>query len=97
MSFVAHLIVAVVIGQPTDTEEADCVACHTNVTPGIVEDWKLSTHGESEVSCDICHGDAHKSADDVATVRIPTPETCAECHEDQVEQFSEGKHALCWV
>ena len=80
MSFIGHLIIAMVIGQLADPAEADCVTCHTKVTPGVVKDWKLSAHGESNVSCDVCHGDAHKSAEDVANVRIPTPETCDECH-----------------
>jgi len=77
--------------------EADCVTCHVKVTLGIVSDCNLSAHGESDISCAECHGKEHKSAEDVANVRIPTPETCAECHEQQVDQFKEGKHALCWV
>ncbi len=30
-------------------------------------------------------------------VEIPTPETCRDCHETQVEQFSKGKHAFGWA
>ena len=30
-------------------------------------------------------------------VAIPTPDVCAECHQDQLDQFSKGKHALAWV
>lgn len=97
MSYNAYLIVLAAIGQPADVTEADCVTCHVKVTPGIVSDWNLSAHGESDISCAECHGEEHKSAEDVAKVRIPTPETCAECHEQQVDQFKEGKHALCWV
>jgi len=75
----------------------DCVACHKQTTPSIVTDWQLSKHSANDVSCDVCHGDAHTSAADVAKVRIPTPETCAACHADQVEQFSRGKHAAAWA
>jgi hypothetical protein len=28
---------------------------------------------------------------------MPTPETCAQCHAERVEQFSGGKHALAWA
>src|SRR5215469_2694802 len=30
------------------------------------------------VNCVSCHGDRHSSASDVAKVKIPTPETCAQ-------------------
>jgi hypothetical protein len=74
-----------------------CVACHERVTPNIVADWRLSRHNEVKVGCADCHGDGHSSTDDVEKVRIPTPETCAECHDTQVAQFKSGKHALAWA
>jgi hypothetical protein len=77
--------------------KADCVACHATVTPGIVTDWKLSAHAGAAVTCDACHGDDHQSAEDVAKARIPTPDTCADCHQEQVDQFKSGKHALAWA
>jgi hydroxylamine dehydrogenase len=33
----------------------------------------------------------------VAKAEIPTPETCGNCHEARVKQFSEGKHAAAWA
>jgi len=75
----------------------ECVDCHKGVTPNIVSDWKLSKHSQNEVGCDACHGDEHKSSKDVEKVQIPTPETCATCHETQVEQFKSGKHAFAWA
>jgi hypothetical protein len=74
-----------------------CVDCHTKVTPSIVSDWKLSRHAENDVFCSGCHGDEHSTAQDVAKVKIPTPATCAECHEEKVEQFKAGKHAFAWA
>jgi len=74
-----------------------CIQCHTEITPGIVSDWQLSKHSDNDISCADCHGDGHKTADDVAGVNIPTPNTCNECHETQVEQFSKGKHAAAWA
>jgi hypothetical protein len=73
------------------------VECHKSVTPQIVTDWQLSKHAKNDVDCASCHGDTHRSAQDVALAAIPTPETCATCHETQVEQFKKGKHAFAWA
>jgi len=75
----------------------ECVDCHTKVTPNIVSDWKLSEHSQYGIDCASCHGDQHKSAEDVAKVQIPTPETCDVCHEEQVRQYKGGKHAFAWA
>ncbi len=74
-----------------------CIECHYSVTPNIVSDWQLSRHSEIGIECDACHGDEHKSADDVAKVKLPTPEICNQCHETQVSQYKKGKHAIAWV
>jgi len=74
-----------------------CVDCHKKVTPKVVSDWQLSKHRQNEVECLVCHGDQHSSAQDVAKVQIPTPETCALCHGTRVQQFNGGKHALAWA
>jgi hydroxylamine dehydrogenase len=81
--------------QPADASR--CIECHSEITPKIVSDWKLSKHSQVEVSCVACHGDQHMSASDAAKVKIPTPETCAPCHQTQVEQYKKGKHALAWA
>ena len=75
-----------------------CVECHTKISPGLVSDWKLSKHSENGVGCEVCHivGE-HTSAEDIDKSKIPTPETCAACHPDQVNQFKAGKHAMAWV
>ncbi len=75
---------------------SNCADCHKNITPGIVTDWQLSKHGQSGIDCAICHGDQHTSAADVAKVQIPTPDTCAMCHDEKVKQYKAGKHALAW-
>jgi hypothetical protein len=74
-----------------------CIECHSKKTPNIVSDWKLSKHSSMGVACVACHGDAHNSESDVSKVRIPTPETCQQCHLAQVEQFKKGKHSLAWA
>jgi hydroxylamine dehydrogenase len=74
-----------------------CVGCHLNIHPGIVTDWKLSAHSQNGIDCVACHGDQHQSELDVAKVQIPTPDTCMACHEAEVKQFKEGKHAAAWA
>jgi hypothetical protein len=74
-----------------------CVDCHKKITPGIVNDWQASKHNKNKIGCTECHGDQHKSAKDVAKVKIPTPDTCATCHEARVKQFKSGKHAAAWA
>jgi hydroxylamine dehydrogenase len=73
----------------------DCAACHKEQTPNIVSDWELSLHKEAGIGCMVCHGDPHMEGDEQG--RLPTPETCARCHETQVEQFKGGKHAVAWA
>jgi hydroxylamine dehydrogenase len=74
-----------------------CVKCHEGITPGVVADWQLSRHAQNSVGCETCHGDGHTCATDVAQVKLPTANTCGQCHETQLGQFSQGKHALAWA
>jgi hypothetical protein len=74
-----------------------CIACHQKTNPNIVADWSVSRHCEVKVGCPDCHGDGHQSTNDIAKVQLPTPETCGECHDTQLKQFSAGKHALAWA
>ena len=75
----------------------ECVNCHKDVTPNIVTDWQLSKHSQNDIDCSVCHGDGHRDPYDVEKVQIPTPNTCANCHEERVEQFKKGKHAAAWA
>lgn len=76
---------------------ANCVDCHKKVTPNIVSDWQLSKHFQNDITCDVCHGSEHSSAKDVAKVKLPTLETCQQCHDQQAAQFKKGKHAIAWA
>jgi hypothetical protein len=87
-------------GKPAEPAQAgtdECVACHQSVTPSIVSDWKLSKHSQGNVSCDACHGSDHRTKDDVAKVKLPTPDTCGQCHAQREEQFKRSKHAFAWA
>ena len=74
-----------------------CSECHSKVTAGIVSDWQLSKHRKEKIGCADCHGEEHKSKDDVAKAQIPTAETCGQCHDKRLEEFKAGKHAVAWT
>ncbi|MFC1558983.1 multiheme c-type cytochrome [Gemmatimonadota bacterium] len=78
-------------------QERDCVGCHTERTPNIVADWNLSKHSQNGVDCATCHMGDYTSVHNSEGNSLPTPEVCAQCHADRVEQFSAGKHALAWA
>ncbi len=93
-----HVLIAAALAFLAGGARANtCIDCHKKTSPGIVADWQLSKHSGAGVECAVCHGEAHQSATDAAKAEIPTPETCAACHEDQVAQFKRGKHALAWA
>ncbi len=75
-----------------------CVDCHSKSSPGIVEQWKGSTHAKQGIGCFDCHQAEKTDADafdhygkTIATVT--TPKDCARCHEDITVQFERSHHA----
>src|SRR6185369_2146231 len=84
-------------GNGQAAEKPKCIACHEKVTPGVVKQFLAGKMGKAGMDCSACHGFDHMSADDVAKVKLPTPDTCAKCHEKRVKEYREGKHALAWA
>jgi hydroxylamine dehydrogenase len=91
------IVVLIVFVFYTGAFAQECITCHKKVTPNIVSDWQLSKHSQNDVNCSVCHGEQHTDPYDVDKVRIPTPETCADCHDEKVAQFKAGKHAAAWA
>lgn len=83
-------------GKPATAARQECVNCHTDVTPGIVSDWELSAHSKWEVTCSVCHGAEHMTADDFHLAGAVTAEKCIMCHQIRGDQFKAGKHSLAW-
>lgn len=81
----------------TDETALKCIGCHSDETPNIVKDWKLSKHYENGIDCSYCHGEEHMGKNDVAKAQIPTLDVCATCHTEKVDQFKKGKHAFAWA
>lgn len=53
----------IISGAGTNLTSGKCVYCH----PKLVDDWNLSNHSKSEVTCDVCHIE-HK-ANKVVTIK----------------------------
>ncbi len=84
------------VAVPASSEQ--CVACHSDNTPGIVEQWKGSTHARSGIGCYECHEADRKDADSfdhygkiIATV--VTPMDCARCHTVEAGEFERSHHS----
>ncbi len=75
----------------------NCITCHKKISPGQVKDWESSKHAENDVSCSECHGDKHQSEKDVNKAILPDEHVCAQCHEEQFNQFVKGKHNFGWT
>jgi hydroxylamine dehydrogenase len=97
IAVIALLVLLTLPSAAVQAPGGTCVECHSKQSPNIVADWKQSRHSGAGVSCDTCHGDAHTTATDAAKAKIPTPDTCAQCHEQQVAQFKKGKHSIAWA
>lgn len=77
----------------------DCVACHTNTTPGIVEQYGHSTMAAAEVSCRDCHEVEENYPGSIGhegtfVLNQPTTAVCERCHAAEVAQFNQSRHAL---
>ncbi len=105
-------LVALAIGQSRAGETAEperinalagsddeCVTCHANSTPGIVEQYGHSTMAAAEVTCRDCHeveADYPGAVDHEGTyvLNTPTAAMCEDCHQSEVAQFNQSRHAL---
>jgi hypothetical protein len=94
---VLAVFVVVAFAGLVSAQEESCITCHRGLSPGQVQDWETSKHSRARVTCSVCHGDAHMSAQDVDMVSFPDEALCGECHEEQFEQLGRGKHNFGWT
>ncbi len=80
----------------------ECVDCHQDKTPAIVQHWGASKHFRANVGCYECHKaekgdiDAYEHDDRKTKTLISTivsPKDCARCHEKEVEEFASSHHS----
>ena len=77
----------------------ECVVCHKRTTPGIVEQYGVSTMAVAEVTCQDCHEVAEGYAGAVeheGVYVLPSPSTamCERCHTAEVAQYNNSRHGL---
>ena len=77
----------------------ECVACHRNTTPGIVEQYGRSTMASANVSCQDCHEVAQDYPGSVEhegtfVLNSPTSAKCETCHQAEVAQYNQSRHGL---
>ena len=81
------------------TSKDDCVTCHRDETPGIVQQFSFSTMAAAEVSCRDCHevqGEFPMAVEHEGAfiLSAPTSGMCAECHQQEVDEFNQSRHSL---
>ncbi len=90
------------ISRGMDEAAQECVACHKDVNPGIIRDWRDSRHGHVGVSCLDCHqvekdapnATQHETlvgTDIYISILVP-PSRCSQCHSVETEQFDNSGH-----
>lgn len=77
---------------------SQCVQCHQQTNPGIVEQWKSSTHAAKGVGCFECHRASAGEADAFdhygqIIAGVVTPRDCARCHTTEGQEFERSHHA----
>ena len=77
----------------------ECVTCHRNATPGIVNQLSHSSMAAADVTCRDCHEVAsdYPSAvehEGVYVLAAPTTAMCKKCHQAEVTQFYQSRHSL---
>lgn len=83
----------------TASENAQCVECHQDKSPGILDQYHNSKHSQRGVKCLDCHKPLEGQESmttthyDVQMVAAPTPNNCAQCHDQEVHDFSLSAHA----
>jgi hypothetical protein len=79
-------------------ETLACIECHADETPGIYQQWGTSKHYRGNVGCFECHQADPADVDAMdhygSTIAIiVSPQDCAQCHENEVQEFDESHHA----
>jgi len=77
----------------------ECVTCHRKATPGIVEQFGVSTMAAAKVICRDCHEVRRGypgAVEHEGTYVLGSPSTamCERCHGQEVAQYNASRHSL---
>lgn len=75
-----------------------CIDCHQQSTPGIIDHWRGSTHARKGIGCVECHqadqGDIDAFSHYGQTIAtVVTPRDCSRCHKTEYDEFEHSHHA----
>jgi len=75
-----------------------CVNCHRQTTPGIIDHWRNSGHAVTGVACVECHRAQEGDADGFShyghtIATVVTPRDCSRCHAEIGAEFQASHHA----
>jgi len=89
------------VGQVNVLENSSdpCVVCHTNATPGIVDQYGHSSMAGAKVICTDCHAVAASYPGAVEheggyVIASPSAAMCEKCHQNEVAQFNHSRHGI---
>ncbi|QSX38630.1 multiheme c-type cytochrome [Shewanella sedimentimangrovi] len=79
-------------------ESAKCAGCHKDKNPSLYAQWGRSKHYGANVGCYECHkaepGDKDAIKHEGVSISvIVSPKDCAQCHNQEVEEFGKSHHA----
>ncbi len=79
-------------------ESASCVGCHEAEMPGLVKEWRYSSHYAADVGCYECHaakpGDPDGFEHEGYNIAIiVSPKDCSKCHVNEYNEFEKSHHA----
>ena len=75
-----------------------CIQCHQEKSPGIVNDWKNSSHSKAKVDCLECHKADPQEPDSrehegASISALVSPNDCQRCHPKEVKEFNDSLHS----
>lgn len=63
-----------------------CVACHTEETPELVQQWEAGKHSKTGVKCYVCHhaetADKGMEHHEFTVIKAVDVQVCESCHPD---------------
>ncbi len=91
-----------VVKRGLSKQATECIACHSQKTPGIVSSWKKSKMAHASVSCFDCHivGKHSSMSTQCSGLKgsrqyispMVSSKTCSRCHPQETEEFLESGH-----
>ncbi|MCK4763275.1 MAG: hydroxylamine oxidoreductase [Candidatus Aminicenantes bacterium] len=75
-----------------------CITCHKKTNRALFKEWSRSKHHDGGIGCYECHQAKAKAKGAFLHQGkhikiIVSPKDCAECHEQEVKEFSDSHHA----